>query len=219
MTNEKIFSMPFCKVYPLLIAKAERKGRTRAEVHSLTGWLTGYCTEQLEAFLESELTYGDFFRNAPSMNPARRCITGSVCGVRVEAVSDPLMRDIRYLDKLVDELAKGKSMEKILPREGIFVSISAQEAKQLIDTEEGCLIVDVRTRAEYDQGHIPGAVLIPDTEIRAQAVRTLPEKDQLILVYCRSGRRSRNAAQILAELGYTNIREFGGILNWPYEVE
>lgn len=104
-------------------------------------------------------------------------------------------------------------------KEGIYVSISAQEAKQIMDTEANFLILDVRTQAEYDQGHIPGAVLIPDTEIRSKAAQTLPDKNQLILVYCRSGRRSKNAAQILAELGYTNIREFGGILDWPYEVE
>ena len=87
-----------------------------------------------------------------------------------------------------------------------------------MDSEEGCIILDVRTREEYDQGHIPGAVLIPDTEIEAKAADLLPDKDQLILVYCRSGRRSKLAAQSLADLGYTNIREFGGILDWPYEV-
>lgn len=117
MTIEKIDSMLFRKVYPLLIAKAERKGRSRAEVHAVTGWLTGYSPEQLEAFLDSELTYGAFFRGAPVMNPARSRITGSVCGVKVETIADPLMRDIRYLDKLVDELAKGKPMEKILHKE------------------------------------------------------------------------------------------------------
>lgn len=87
-----------------------------------------------------------------------------------------------------------------------------------MDSEEGCIILDVRTREEYDQGHIPGAILIPDTEIEAKAADLLPDKDQLILVYCRSGRRSKLAAQSLADLGYTNIREFGGILDWPYEV-
>ena len=87
-----------------------------------------------------------------------------------------------------------------------------------MDSEEGCIILDVRSREEYDQGHIPGAVLIPNTEIEAKAADLLPDKDQLILVYCRSGRRSKLAAQSLADLGYTNIREFGGILDWPYEV-
>ncbi|MDY2558374.1 MAG: rhodanese-like domain-containing protein [Candidatus Faecousia sp.] len=98
------------------------------------------------------------------------------------------------------------------------MNITAEEAKKLMDSEEGCIILDVRTREEYDQGHIPGAILIPDTEIEAKAADLLPDKDQLILVYCRSGRRSKLAAQSLADLGYTNIREFGGILDWPYEV-
>ncbi len=87
-----------------------------------------------------------------------------------------------------------------------------------MDSEKDRIIVDVRTRKEYDQGHIPGAVLIPNTEIEAKAADLLPDKEQLILVYCRSGRRSKLAAQSLADLGYTNIREFGGILDWPYEV-
>ena len=99
------------------------------------------------------------------------------------------------------------------------MNITAEEAKKLMDSEEGCIILDVRTREEYDQGHIPGAVLIPNTEIEAKAADLLPDKGQLILVYCRSGRRSQLAAEALVELGYTNIKEFGGILDWPYEVE
>ena len=114
MTNEKVFAMSFAKVYPMLIAKAERKGRTRDEVLAVTAWLTGYTNEQVEELLNSDITYGDFFRNAPALNHARKRITGSVCGVKVEAIEDPLMQEIRYLDKLVDELAKGKPMEKIL---------------------------------------------------------------------------------------------------------
>lgn len=114
MGNERIYNMLFAKVYPLLIAKAEKKGRTSAEVYEVTSWLTGYTPEQIEAALSAEMTYGDFFRNAPCPNPCRTLITGTVCGVRVETVEEPLMREIRYLDKLVDELAKGKAMEKIL---------------------------------------------------------------------------------------------------------
>ena len=114
MTNEKVFAMSFAKVYPMLIAKAERKGRTHGEVLAVTAWLTGYTNEQLEELLNSDITYGDFFRNVPALNPARKQIKGSVCGVRVESIQDPLMQEIRYLDKLVDELAKGKSMEKIM---------------------------------------------------------------------------------------------------------
>lgn len=114
MTNEKVFAMSFSKVYPMLIAKAERKGRTRDEVLAVTAWLTGYTNEKLEELLVSEITYGDFFHNAPARNPARKQIKGSVCGVKVETIQDPLMREIRILDKLVDELSKGKPMEKIL---------------------------------------------------------------------------------------------------------
>ncbi len=114
MTNNKIYSMPFAKVFVLLIAKAEKKNRTRTEVLEVTAWLTGYTPEEIEEVLTTDLTYGDFFLGAPDPNPKRTQITGVVCGVRVEAVEEPLMREIRYLDKLVDELAKGKPMEKIL---------------------------------------------------------------------------------------------------------
>lgn len=114
MENEKVFAMSFSKVYGLLIAKAERKGRTREEVEKVTFWLTGYTAQQIDELMDSEISYGDFFRQAPAMNPNREKITGVVCGVRVENIENPLMRDIRYLDKLVDELAKGKAMEKIL---------------------------------------------------------------------------------------------------------
>ena len=114
MDNEKVFAMSFAKVYPMLIAKAERKGRTRDEVLEVTSWLTGYTPGQIEALLESDTAYGDFFRKAPALNPNRRLIKGSICGIKVELIEDPLMQNIRYLDKLVDELAKGKAMDKIL---------------------------------------------------------------------------------------------------------
>lgn len=114
MTNEKIYSMSFAKLYPMLIAKAEKKGRTRAEVDEVTCWLTGYSKENLNQFMGSDITYGDFFLQAPRLNPDRKLIKGAVCGVRVEDIKEPLMQEIRYLDKLVDELAKGKAMEKIL---------------------------------------------------------------------------------------------------------
>lgn len=104
-------------------------------------------------------------------------------------------------------------------KEVVYVNITAVEARKIMDTETDYVILDVRTQEEYDQGHIPGAVLIPDYEIEARAEKALPDKDQLILVYCRSGRRSKNAARILVELGYTNIMEFGGILDWPYGIE
>ena len=108
MSNEKVFQMKLQKVYPLLVAKAEKKGRSRGEVDAAACWLTGYSQEQLAALLESDIAYGDFFRQAPAPHPNRGLITGSVCGVKVETIQDPLLREIRYLDKLVDELAKGK---------------------------------------------------------------------------------------------------------------
>ena len=104
-------------------------------------------------------------------------------------------------------------------REAVYVNITAEEAKQIMDSEEGYVILDVRTQEEYDQGHIPGAILIPDTEVEVTAEEVLTDKDQLLLVYCRSGRRSKLASEILVELGYTNIKEFGGIIDWPYEIE
>ena len=101
----------------------------------------------------------------------------------------------------------------------VYVNITAEEAKQIMDTEEGYIILDVRTQEEYDEGHIPGAIVISHEEIAEKAEDVLTDKDQLILVYCRSGRRSKIAAEALVELGYTNIKEFGGIIDWPYEVE
>ena len=101
----------------------------------------------------------------------------------------------------------------------VYVNITAEEAKQIMDTEEGYVILDVRTKEEYDQGHIPGAIVISHEEIAEKAEEVLTDKDQLILVYCRSGRRSKLAAEALVELGYTNIKEFGGIIDWPYETE
>ena len=101
----------------------------------------------------------------------------------------------------------------------VYVNITAEEAKQIMDSEEGYIILDVRTQEEYDQGHISGAIVISYEEIEEKAEEVLTDKDQLILVYCRSGRRSKIAAEALVELGYTNIKEFGGIIDWPYEVE
>ena len=114
MPRMDVTEMAFAKLYPLLVAKAEKKGRTREEVDQVTAWLTGYSSEELARLEQSDVRYGDFFRNAPSMNHNRTLITGKICGVRVEEIEDPLMRKIRYLDKLIDELAKGKQLEKVL---------------------------------------------------------------------------------------------------------
>ena len=114
MKKHRIYTMSFASVYPYYVAKAERKGRTKAEVDEIIRWLTGYSQKKLEGQLEKMTDFESFFAQAPRMNPARDLIKGVVCGVRVEAIEEPTMREIRYLDKLVDELAKGKAMEKIL---------------------------------------------------------------------------------------------------------
>jgi hypothetical protein len=114
MTGHRIYRMSFASVYPLYVAKAEKKGRTQAEVDEIVRWLTGYDQEGLDAEIEARSDFESFFGQAPELNPARALITGSVCGVRVENVEEPLMREIRYLDKLIDELAKGRPMAKIL---------------------------------------------------------------------------------------------------------
>ena len=114
MDNTRVFKMAFASVYPHYIAKAERKGRTREEVHEVIRWLTGYDEKMLQQRIEKKVDFETFFAQAPRMNPNASKITGVICGIRVEEIEDKLMQQIRYLDKLVDELAKGKSMEKIL---------------------------------------------------------------------------------------------------------
>ncbi len=114
MSKHRIYSMSFASVYPLYVAKAERKGRTKAEVDEIMRWLTGYTQAKLAAQLKKKVDFETFFVEAPRLNPARSLIKGVVCGVRVEEIEEPTMRDIRYLDKLIDELAKGKALEKIL---------------------------------------------------------------------------------------------------------
>ncbi|MBS0657626.1 MAG: DUF2200 domain-containing protein [Verrucomicrobia bacterium] len=113
-TKHRIFTTPFAAVYPHYLAKAEKKGRTKAEVDQIIGWLTGYSAKQLAGVLKKETDFETFFREAPQLNPARSLVKGVVCGVRVEDIEEPTMREIRYLDKLIDELAKGRPMEKIL---------------------------------------------------------------------------------------------------------
>lgn len=114
MANDKIFTMPFSTVYPFYIQKAERKGRTKSEVDTILFWLTGYHKELLELLLHEQWDFARFFKQAPCLHPNRILITGSICGQKVEEISDPLMQNIRYLDKLIDELAKGKKLDAIL---------------------------------------------------------------------------------------------------------
>ncbi len=114
--NTRIFRMSFASVYPHYVAKAEKKGRTKAEVDQIIHWLTGYDAKALQRIIDEKVDFQTFFAKAPEMNPNVSKITGVICGYRVEQIEDPLMQQIRYLDKLVDELAKGKAMEKILRR-------------------------------------------------------------------------------------------------------
>ncbi len=114
MTNDRVFKMAFSKVYPLLVQKAERKGRSKSEVDTVICWLTGYVNSGLQAQIEKNIDYETFFSEAPQINPNAVKISGVICGHRVEEIEDPLMQKIRWLDKLVDELAKGKAMEKVL---------------------------------------------------------------------------------------------------------
>ncbi|MFL0166329.1 DUF2200 domain-containing protein [Candidatus Clostridium helianthi] len=114
MTKHKIYTTSVASVYPLYVTKAEKKGRTKTEVDEIIRWLTGYSKEELEAELKKQTDFETFFAEAPKMNPLRTLIKGVVCGVRVEDIEEPTMKEIRYLDKLIDELAKGKAMDKIL---------------------------------------------------------------------------------------------------------
>lgn len=114
MNNHRIYKMAFARVYPEYVKKAERKGRSKEEVDDIIRWLTGYSQNELDAQIDKQTDFETFFAEAPQLNPSRALITGVICGIRVENIEEPLMREIRYLDKLVDELAKGKKMEKIL---------------------------------------------------------------------------------------------------------
>ena len=114
MAGHRIYTVSLASVYPMYITKAEKKGRTKTDVDEIIGWLTGYSQEELEAQLEKQTDFETFFAEAPRLNPSRALIKGVVCGVRVEDIQEPTMQEIRYLDKLIDELAKGKAMEKIL---------------------------------------------------------------------------------------------------------
>lgn len=114
MQKHRIYTTSFASVYPYYIAKAEKKGRTKAEVDEIISWLTAYDQKELNAELKKQTDFESFFGNAPKLNPSRRLITGVICGVRVEEIKEPLMQEIRYLDKLIDELAKGKAMSRIL---------------------------------------------------------------------------------------------------------
>ena len=113
-SNERVYAITVSSVYPMYLQKVEKKGRTKAELDEVIRWLTGYTQAGLEKALADKVSFGEFFTRAPNLNPARSLITGVICGMRVEEIEEPMMQNIRYLDKLVDELAKGKAMEKVL---------------------------------------------------------------------------------------------------------
>ena len=136
-------------------------------------------------------------------------VTLTACGME-EAAEDSMI-----LNETKETTETTETTEDVLVP---YEQITAEDAKKLMDTESDYIIVDARTEEEYAEGHIPGAILIPEYEIADRAGTELPDKDQLILVYCRSGRRSKIASQALADLGYTNVKEFGGIIDWPYDV-
>ena len=136
-------------------------------------------------------------------------VTLTACGME-EAADDSMI-----LNETTETMETTETTEDVLVP---YEQITAEDAKKLMDTESDYIIVDARTEEEYAEGHIPGAILIPEYEIADRAQSELPDKDQLILVYCRSGRRSKIASQALADLGYTNVKEFGGIIDWPYDV-
>jgi len=117
MAKHRIYTMSFASVYPHYIAKAERKGRSKSEVDEIIRWLTGYSHKKMEAQITKKTNLEDFFAHAPELNPSRTLIKGMICGVRIEEIEDPLMREVRYLDKLIDELAKGRPMKKILRKQ------------------------------------------------------------------------------------------------------
>lgn len=123
MASHRIFTTSFASVYPYYVAKAERKNRTKTEVDEIICWLTGYSQKELDSQIEKQVDFDTFFKEAPQMNPARALVKGIICGVRIEEIEEPLMREIRYLDKLVDELAKGKAMEKILRKTPLAASM------------------------------------------------------------------------------------------------
>lgn len=114
MAKHRIYTMSVARVYPFYVEKAEKKGRTKAEVDEIIRWLTGYTQKQFQSQLKKDTNFETFFAEAPKLNPSRKLVTGVICGVRVEEIEDPVMQEARYLDKLVDELARGKAMEKIL---------------------------------------------------------------------------------------------------------
>ena len=136
-------------------------------------------------------------------------VTLTACGME-EAADDSMI-----LNETTETMETTETTEDVLVP---YEQITAEDAKKLMDTESDYIIVDARTEEEFAEGHIPGAILIPEYEITDRAQSELPDKDQLILVYCRSGRRSKIASQALADLGYTNVKEFGGIIDWPYDV-
>ena len=187
MTNERVTEMRFARLYPLLEAKAVKKGRTREEVQQVVTWLTGYSAGELKELLETDTTYGAFFANAPRLHTERELIKGVVCGVRVEEIADPLMREIRRLDKLIDELAKGKPMEKIL-RQG--------ERTRAGRMAEGRKEASAGKRYEYDA-----------------VIHVLPEKDGAYVIFPWNIRDEFGRGRVKVHATFDGIPYDGSIVN------
>lgn len=187
MTNEQVTEMRFARLYPLLEAKAVKKGRTREEVQQVVTWLTGYSAGELKELLETDTTYGAFFANAPRLHPERELIKGVVCGVRVEEIADPLMREIRRLDKLIDELAKGKPMEKILRQgEHTWAGRMAEGRKE----------ASAGKRYEYDA-----------------VIHVLPEKDGAYVIFPWNIRDEFGRGRVKVHATFDGIPYDGSIVN------
>jgi hypothetical protein len=182
LARHRIYTTSFASVYPHYVAKAEKKGRTKAEVDEIIAWLTGYGPEALEAELAAGTDFETFFEKAPRMNPAREAITGSICGIRVETIEEPLMREIRYLDKLVDELARGKAMEKILgereARRSPIAWASGIRSKQLVEVP-GDGYGRISIEWEMDEPSLmvqPVADLLQDEQVGIRASRQIDQR-------------------------------------------
>ena len=206
MDNEKVFQMSFGKVYGLLVDKAVRKGRTREEVDQIIRWLTGYGQEELEQYAAGDLRYGDFFRNAPRPNPDRLGITGSVCGVRVESVADPLMREIRYLDKLIDELARGRPMEKILRGgEGAALWVCPKCGRSFKNRDQSHYCGDPPATIEEYILRQPEEIREALRQVNAAIRESLPEAKEKISWSMPTYWRGRNLIQFAASKGHIGL--------------
>ncbi len=170
--------------------------------------VTGCSAKKETGTIETEAKQAT---QAPGQETAAETVTEAVTAAAAETVTEAVTE--------AGTASVAEESTRTAVQAGTYQQIDMQEAKDIMDSEEGYIIMDARSQDEFDQGHIPGAIVLPHTEVREKAEELLPDKDQKILVYCRSGNRSKQASQVLVELGYTNVIEFGGINSWPYETE